>query len=124
MDKSRAVVILGVSTLALLVSNIASCANIYGKDSLRKKEMLQRMDVEEKMSRAAFDNAASAEKIRALQKELDDETAAHQATKKALTQEQMIVKSLKEDLQKVTKTNDILEEELKKYSPLGLKVKK
>jgi len=123
MDKNRVVIILGVSTLALLIFNIASCVNVYNQDSLRKKEMLQRMDIEEKMSKAAQESASSFEKLKALQKELDEETAAYQTAKKALVQEQLVGKSLKDDLQKVTKLKEALEEELKKIST-NKKVKK
>jgi hypothetical protein len=86
--------------------------------------MLQRMEIEEKMSKAAQENASSGEKLKVLQKDLDDETAAHQATKKALIQEQMIGRSLKDDLQKVTKAKEALEEELKNVSTTRKKAKK
>lgn len=124
MDKNRVLIILAAVTLVLFIFNIASCANVYKQDSLRKKEMLQRMEIEERMSKAAQDNAISSEKLKGIQKELDDEAAAHQVTKKALIQEQLIDKSLKEDLQKVTKVNEALEEELKKALSTNKKAKK
>lgn len=124
MDKNRVLIILAAVTLVLFIFNIASCANVYKQDSLRKKEMLQRMEIEERMSKAAQDNAISSEKLKGIQKELDDEVAAHQVTKKALIQEQLIDKSLKEDLQKVTKVNEALEEELKKALTTNKKAKK
>jgi len=114
MDKNKTLIILAVVTLVLLISNITSCVNVYNQDSLRKKEMLQRMDIEEKMSKSAQDNAALALKLKTIQKELNDEIAAHQATKKMLIQEQMIGESLKDDLQRVTKIKEALEEELNK----------
>jgi septal ring factor EnvC (AmiA/AmiB activator) len=116
MDRNRLVIILGALVLALFIFNIASCANAYSKDSLRKKEILQRMEIEEKISKSAQDSAILSQKLKAAQKELDDEIAAHQATKKALIQEQMIVQSLKDDLQKVNKLKEALEEELRKSS--------
>ena len=116
MDNNKTVIILGVSTLVLLIFSIASCANVYNKDYLRKKEMLQRMETEEKISKSAQESAACAQKLKTIQKDLDDEAAAHLATKKALIQEQMISQSLKDDLQKVTKLKEALEAELKKES--------
>ena len=124
MDKNRVLIILSAVTLALFIFNIASCANVYKQDSLRKKEMLQRMETEEKMSRSVQDNAISSEKLKAIQKELDDEVEAHQVTKKALIQEQLVDKSLKEDLQKVTKLNEALEEQLKKALATSKRAKK
>ncbi len=116
MNKNRAIIILGVATLALVILNLASCANVYNQDSLRKKEILQRMETEEKISKSAQEGVILSQKLKTMQKELDDEVTAHQATKKALIQEQMIGQSLKEDLQKLTKLKEALEEELKKQS--------
>ena len=82
------------------------------------------MELEEKMAKAAQESAGAAVKLKELQKQLDDETANYQAAKKALTQEQMITSSLKEDLQKLTKAKEALEEELKKETTTIKKVKK
>ena len=124
MDKNRVVIILVILILLLFISNIASCVNVSKQNVLRKKEMLQRMEIEEKMAKSAQENIGVSVKLKAIQKELDEEKVAHQATKKSLVQEQLIEKSLKEDLQKVTKLNEVLNEELKKVLLNSKKVNK
>ena len=49
----------------------------------------------------------------ALEKELEDTKAENETTKKALLQEQLVSQSLKEELQKVTKLKETLEDDLK-----------
>ena len=124
MDKNKLVVILAILTLLLFIFNIGSCVSAYNQNSSRKKEMFQRMELEEKTAKLAQENAVSAAQLQALQKQLDEETSNYQAAKKDLTQEQMIASSLKEDLQKLTKAKDALEEEFKKATLTTKKAKK
>jgi len=121
MDKNKLVVILAGLTLVLFIFNIGSCVSAYNQNSSRKKEMFQRLDLEEKMARSTQENAA---KLNALEKQLDEEKASSEAVKKSLAQEQMINSSLKEDLQKITKAKDALEEEFKKATLTTKKAKK
>ncbi|MFH0855312.1 MAG: hypothetical protein V1869_02165 [Candidatus Omnitrophota bacterium] len=124
MDKNRVVIILAVLTGALFIFNIGSCVNAYNQNAGRKKEMFQRMELEEKTGKLALDNANAAGKLKELQKQLDQEAASNLATKKALIQEQLISSSLKEDLQKLVKVKETLEEELKKQLKANKKAKK
>ncbi|MDO8661961.1 MAG: hypothetical protein Q7K98_01900 [Candidatus Omnitrophota bacterium] len=124
MGKNKVVIILAVLVLALLVFNIGSCINAYSQNSNRKKEMFQRMDLEEKMAKAVQENASIAAKFKELQKQLDDEKANFQAAKRALTQEQLVNDSLKEELQNLTKVKAALEEELKKETVNTKKARK
>lgn len=124
MDKNKLVIILAIITVMLLALNIGSCVNATNQDSLRKKEMLQRMEMEEKMSKLSQDNAASSEKLKQAQKQLGEAEDSLQAVKKALNQEQLVTASLKEDLQKLTKAKDALEAALKKSPASNVKVKK
>jgi hypothetical protein len=48
-----------------------------------------------------------------LEKQLEEERAGHEVTRKALLQEQMVNQSLKDELDKVTKLKEKLEEDLK-----------
>jgi hypothetical protein len=111
--KGRAIIVLAALSAILFVLNIASCASSISQGSARKKEMAQRMELEEKFSKYNQEKAVVIEKVKAKDKELEEEKAVHLATKKALAQEQMISQSLKEDLQKITKLKETLEEELK-----------
>ncbi|HTZ11755.1 MAG TPA: hypothetical protein VMD04_05235, partial [Candidatus Margulisiibacteriota bacterium] len=107
--KNRVILILGILTAILFISNISSCSNAYRQKAARDKEMAQRMDLEEKMSKYTRESAKLEEKASVSIKELEEEKAAHQATKKALVQEQLVNQSLKEELQKVTKLKEALE---------------
>ena len=75
--------------------------------------MAARLDLEEKVNKFAQGKATVEENLNTVNKELEEEKAAHQATKKALVQEQLMNQSLKEELQKTTKLKEALEEDLK-----------
>jgi CHASE3 domain sensor protein len=53
------------------------------------------------------------EKVKELNRLIEDEKKADEVTKKTLTQEQLVNKSLKEELEKVAKLKEKLEEDLK-----------
>lgn len=124
MDKNKTVIILAAVVLLFFVFNIGSCVNAYNQNSARKKEMFQRLDLEEKMAAAVKENAGAAEKIKDLQKQLDQAAGDLEEMKKSLTQEQLINASLKDDLGKLTKSKDALEEELKKAAASAKKAKR
>ena len=124
MFKGRLIVILAVLSLILFVFNIGSCANSYSQSSARKKEMAQRMDLEEKMSKFIQEKAVILEKLKAKEKELEEEKVSCQATEKDLVQEQLVGQSLKDELQRVTKLKEVLEEDLKKALVASKKAKK
>ena len=118
--KDKLTIILSVICVILIIFNIGSCNNAYRQKSARDKEMGQRLDLEERLSKFNKEKTVTLEK---LQKDLEDEKAAHLVSKKALTEEQLINQSLKEELQKVVKVKDALEKDLKE-ALAGKKVKK
>ena len=124
MFKEKPVVILGILSLILFVLNIGSCASSYSQNAARRKEMAQRMDIEEKMVKANQEKAALLEKLKAKDKESEEEKTACQAAKKALVQEQLVCQNLKDELQKVTKLKESLEENLKEALAVNKKAKK
>ena len=111
--RNRIVVILAILTGLFFLGTIKSCATSSRLKAARDKEMAQRLDLEEKTSKIFQDKAALEEKIKAQDKELQEEKASHQATTKALVQEQLVNQSLKEELTKVTKLKETLEADLK-----------
>ncbi len=108
----------------LFVFNIGSCVSAHNQSSARKKEMFQRMELEEKSGKLALENANTAGKLKELQKQLEQEATANLETKKILAQEQLMNNSLKEDLQKLNKAKETLEEELRKQLAFNKKAKK
>ena len=86
--------------------------------------MAQRMDIEEKMVKFTQEKTAILEKLKAKEKELEEEKATSQAVKKVLVQEQLVGQNIKEELQKVTKLKQALEEDLKEALVNNKKAKK
>ncbi|MDD5254932.1 MAG: hypothetical protein PHR11_02625 [Candidatus Omnitrophica bacterium] len=111
--KNRIIIALGIVILMLLISNVSSCGSAYRSKAARDKEMATRMDLEEKMSAFTQQKSAADDKAAQLNKTLEDEKAAHQATRNALTQEKLVNQSLKEELEKIIKLKEALEEDLK-----------
>ncbi|MBM3246116.1 MAG: hypothetical protein FJZ13_02175 [Candidatus Omnitrophica bacterium] len=111
--KNRLILILAILALIFFIATIGSCANAGRLKANRDKEVLSRMDLEEKMSKFSQEKTGIEEKLKGTTQALEEERAAHQATKKALLQEQLVNQSLKEELQKVVKLKEALEEDLK-----------
>jgi hypothetical protein len=124
MFKEKPVVALAILSVILFVFSIGSCASSCSQNDGRKKEMAQRMDFEEKMVKANQEKAVLLEKFKTKDKELEEEQSVGQATKKALAQEQLVCQSLKDELQKVTKLKEALEENLKEALAANKKAKK
>ena len=117
MPKDRLVVILAGLSLILFIFNIGSCISSYSQGSGRKKEMAQRMSLEEEMIKSTQEKAVLLKKLEAKDEE-------YQSTKKALAQEQLVGQSLKDELQKETKLEQVLREDLKEASEKNKKAKK
>jgi chromosome segregation ATPase len=111
--KSRVILILGILTLIFFITTVSSCGSTYRNRLAYDKEMVKRMDLEEKLSKITQEKTKLSDQFNAAQKELQEEKANHQVSKKALVQEQLVNQSLKEDLTKVTKLKEALEEDLK-----------
>lgn len=111
--KTRIIVILAILSVMFFIMTIGSCSSAYRQKLSRNREMATRLDLEEKMSKFLQEKMALDDKIKAEDTALEEEKAAHQATKKALVQEQLVNQSLKEELQKVTKLKEALEDDLK-----------
>lgn len=111
--KNKVILILSILCLIFALGLIGSCSNSFRQRNLRNKEMITRLDLEEKMSKHLQEKAVLDKKISSLSQELEEEKDAHQAIKKALVQEQLVSQSLKDELNKVTKLKETLEENLK-----------
>lgn len=111
--KNRLIVVLGILTVIFFLGTISSCSNARKQETGRKKEMLTRLELEEKMSKFNQEKSDCESRINAAVQEAEAEKAAHLVTKKSLTQEQLVNQSLKEELNKVTKLKEALEEDLK-----------
>lgn len=121
--KDKVILVLVILTMIFFVGTVGSCSNVQRQRNAFNKEMFARLTVEEKMSKFMQEKAALEDKIKAKDKELEEEKAAQQATKKALVQEQLVNQALKEELQKVVKLKEALEEDLKEALVAGKSTK-
>ena len=112
--REKPVLVLAILSLTLFVFNIGSCISSHGQNVELKKEMAQRLDTEEKMTRANQEKSALLEKLKIKEKESEEDKSSLQATRKALTQEQLVCRNLQDELEKVTKLKEALEDNLKK----------
>lgn len=111
--KDRVILILGILTAIFFVGTIGSCSNAQRLKRSRDKEMVTRLDLEEKMNKFNQEKSALENKATGTAQQLEEEKNLHEATKKELLQEQLVNQSLNEELQKITKLKEALEEDLK-----------
>ncbi len=110
--KNRLILVLSIATLIFFLGTLGSCNNIRRSRTAYNREMLTRLDLEEKLSKFTQEKDKAEAKADKLKQDLEAEKAAHQATKNALLQEQLVNKNLKEESDKVTKMKEKLEEDL------------
>jgi chaperonin cofactor prefoldin len=122
--KTRLVIILGVLTAIFFISTVSSCSNAARQKSLREKEMMTRLDSEEKLSKFLQEKQSLESKLASANKALEEEKSGSDAAKKALLQEQLINQSLKDELQKVSKLKEALEIDLKEALAAKAKARK
>ncbi len=111
--KKRVMLILIVICGVLFITNISSCMLAQKSRGAFNKEMSTRMDLEEKLSKFTQEKAAAEAKLTKLNQDFEQEKSEHKKDSVKLDQDEQIIQSLKEELQKLNKLNDKLEEDLK-----------
>jgi len=104
--RNRIILILSLLTAILFVATIGSCGTARRQRLARDKEMAIRLDFEEKVG-------ALEKQVASLNQELQLVKTAADTSGKSLAQEQLASQALKEELQKVTKLKETLEDDLK-----------
>lgn len=107
--KNRVILILAILSAIFFVGTMHSCgtsAKLKNALTQLDKEKSVSWDAEQKMSELKEQKAAA-------DKQIDDAKGQADAAQKALLQEQLITKSLKEELDKITQLKEKLEEDLK-----------
>ena len=122
--KDRIVLILAVLLAVFFFSSLSSCNSAMRQKTARDKEMAARLALEERMSKFSQEKSVLEEKAKAKEKEAQEMREALEVTKKALVQDQLVSQSLKEELQKVTKLKEALEDDLKQALGNAKKSKK
>jgi len=122
--KNRIVIILAIISVVFFFGTFSSCNNFRRQKARGDKEMAARLALEEKMNKFSQDRSTLEEKAKAKESEAQELKVTLESTNKSLIQEQLINQSLKEELQKVTKLKDDLEDDLKQAKEDGKKPKK
>jgi len=111
--RNRLILISAILNILLLLVAVGSCGNALQQKKLKEKEMYNRLTIEEKADKYAREGASFEEKLKNTEEALQKEKADGEATKKALVQEQLVNQSLKNELEKISKLKEALEEDLK-----------
>jgi len=111
--KNRIILILSILTVVFFITTINSCTETQRQKQDKNREIFQRMELEEKSNKLSQEKSNLQNKLNNLQQETEELKAKLDTTQKALLQEELINKSLKEELDKITKLKDRLEEDLK-----------
>ena len=122
--KNRIVTILAILSVVFFYSTLSSCSSALRQKAARDKEMIARLALEEKTSKYVQEKAVLEEKVKAKENQVQELKVALETDKKALVQEQLVSQNLKDELQKVAKLKEALEEELKQALVNGKKNKK
>lgn len=107
--KNRIILILVILAMILFLGTLRSCTTVK-----RLKSALIELDKEKAVNWDTEQKTGELKKEKALlSKAIEETKAAHEVTKKALLEEQLVNQSLKDELEKVTKLQEKLEEDLK-----------
>lgn len=117
--KNRVILILAILTVIFFIGTVGSCSSARKQKKDLNEERAVRFGLEEDIKKFNQEKTALGTKLNSLSQELEEEKAAHQATKKALLGEQLVNQNIKEELQEVTKLKEVLEDELKKALVAG-----
>lgn len=111
--KNKLILILVFFSILLVIISLRSCSISQRTKEVRDKEIAARLDLEEKVSKIEQQKTNLEKKINNLGKELEQEKSAHEAVKKSLDDEKLENNRLRDELEKVNRLKEKLEENLK-----------
>lgn len=95
---NKTVLVLIVVSIILAIGCFSSVNIAYRQKQSRDKEMMARLDIEEKMSTFIQRDKARDEEVAAVKKQLEQERQSHELTKKTLVTEQVAKQTLQEEV--------------------------
>lgn len=104
--KNKAFLFSVILNFSLLVFVITSCSEVRRQTKVSENEIYLRMVAQEELKNATQEKQGIEGSISSLSKQLEEEKASHELTRKALLQEQLVGKALKEELGKITKSGN------------------
>jgi uncharacterized membrane protein YhiD involved in acid resistance len=111
--KNRIVIVLGVLNVVFLLIAVNSCSQCKKCIDVKRKEEIMRYDAERELNRVSNDKAAFEEKMLKAEAALTQASGAAESAQKAFAQEQLVNKSLKAEIAKLSRLKDALEQDLK-----------
>lgn len=111
--KNRIILIIGTLCLIFFFWAIGAHSEIGKYKSNLQEELRKRIEIEEQNAGFAKEKSTLEGNIKQLSSQVEEEKAAHQATKKALVEEQSSNAGLKEEIEKITRLKEALEDDLK-----------
>jgi hypothetical protein len=111
--KNRIVIVLGILNVIFLLIAVNSCTQGKKYLDVKRREEIKRYDAEQELNKIAGDKQAIESKMQKAEAALAQASADAETAQKALLQEQLINKSLKAEIEKVSKLKDALEQDLK-----------
>lgn len=111
--KDRIILILAIATVIFSLGAVSSCGKARALKLVKDKEMDARFTAEADREKILKEKAGIEEKLKSAEQLLKEEKAQHELDKKALLQEQLVNQSLQEEMQKISKLKETLEEDLK-----------
>ena len=107
--KGRVVMILSVVALIFFIFWLGTAKELSRQKRLAVDKAALSMELEEKNAKLEKEKADLSKELKDTQVQLTGEKAAHEITKKTLSQEQVAENALKIELERVTRLNEKLE---------------
>lgn len=111
--KDRIILIVGLLCCIFFIWAIGASSGISKHKRDLESERRRRLELEEQNVNFSKEKSALEENVRQLTGQLEEEKATQQITNKALVQERKISMDLREELEKVIRLKEALEEDLK-----------
>lgn len=115
----RLTAILGIACVLLLIISVGSCSKLLRLGSELNKEKSSRFTAEEEATAYSREKAALEARLADSEREMESLKQDAASAKKMLTQEQLLNKSLKTELDKITKLKEALEADLRQAIATG-----
>lgn len=111
--KNRIILIVGILCLILFFWAIGTSSELSKQKKNLQNEIRKRLGFEEQNTIFLEERPVLEEQIKQLNSQLEQEKEEHAKTKKAFSGEQLANESIKEELEKVTRLKEALEDDLK-----------
>lgn len=111
--KNRLVMILIISNIIFILLWSGSSVTANRQRKLATDKAAQSMDLEDKNAKLEKEKSALALELKVVQGQFAEEKLSRESTKTELSQEQVTVKALKAELDRVTHLKETLEKDLK-----------